>query len=138
MSRIKLPLGVLMALQVLALLIYPLSYIQREPQAAVMPPALVLFFILAIVGLNTHTLSMDGARSLLIFIQGVNLVTRLMSLLPNLMARDGSWVWGLLIAQVVGMALSWYTMIAMERRSLEGLRFRQTPAPSQQGKSPTS
>jgi hypothetical protein len=132
MSRIKLPLGVLLALQVLAFLIYPLSYLQREPQAAVMPPALLLLFVLAIVGLNTRTLSMEGTRSLLIFIQGINLVIRLMSLFPNLTTRDGTWLWGLLLAQIVGLALSWYSMIALETRSLEALRFRQPPRTPQQ------
>jgi hypothetical protein len=138
MSRVKLPLVVLMALQVVAFLIYPLSYLQREPQAAVMPPALLLLYILAIVGINTGTLSMDGTRSLLIFLQGINLVIRLMSLFPNLTARDGSWSWDLLIAQIIGLVLSWYLMVALENRSLEALRFRQPHASSQQGKSPSS
>ena len=131
MSRIKLPLGVLLALQVLAILIYPLSYLQREPQAGVMPPALLLLFVLAIVGLNTRTLSMEGTRSLLIFIQGINLVIRLMSLFPNLATRDGTWQWGLLLTQVLGLVISWYSMVALENRSLEALRFRQPPTAAQ-------
>jgi hypothetical protein len=124
MSRIRLPLVVLLALQVIAYLIYPPAYFLSAPQAAVMPAALMVLFILAIVGINTATLSMEGTRSLLIFIQGINLVIRLMSLFPNLMTRDGSWAWGLLITQGLGIALSWYTMVAMEHRSLEALRFR--------------
>jgi predicted ABC-type exoprotein transport system permease subunit len=124
MSRIRLPLVVLLALQVIACLIYPPAYFLRAPQAAVMPAALMVLFILAIVGINTGTLSMEGTRSLLIFIQGINLVIRLMSLFPNLISRDGSWAWGLLITQIIALALSWYTMVAMEHRSLEPLRFR--------------
>lgn len=132
MSKVKLPLAALMVLQIIAFLIYPLSYFQRAPQSAVFPPALFILFALAIVGLNTDTLSMEGTRSLLIFVQGINLVIRLMTLFPNLKLPDGTWSWGLLITQLLGMGLSWYTMISMERISLEPLRFRHAP-PSQQG-----
>lgn len=127
----KLPLVVLLLLQVIAFLIYPLSYFQRAPQAAVMPVALLVLFGLAVVGINTGTLSMEGTRSLLVFIQGINLVTRVMTLFPNLKTAAGNWSWGLLIAQVIGMALSWYTMVAMEHRSLHALRFRRSPSPQQ-------
>ncbi len=125
MSKSKLPLGVLLAIQIVAILIYPPAFFQRAPQAFVMPPALVMLFVLAIVGINTHTLSPELTRVSLIFIQGINMCIRIVTLFPNLMLADGSWAWPLLFTQIVGLALSWYAMIAMEHRSMEGLRLRQ-------------
>ena len=117
-------MAVLLVLQVIAVVLYPLSYFRLAPQAAVLPPAFLLFLVLAIVGLNTHTLSQAGTRSLMIFVQGLNVVVRLMTLLPNLRTPSGEWAWGLLIAQLLAMGLSWYTMIALEHRQLDELRFR--------------
>jgi ABC-type uncharacterized transport system permease subunit len=119
-------LVVLVVLQVVAILLYPPSFIQQAPQAAVLPPALLLLLILGIVGLNTNTLSQEGARSLLIFVQGLNLVVRLMTTLPNLKTPAGEWSWALLVTQLVAMGLAWYTMVAMEHRPLDELRLRKT------------
>ncbi|MGC9468618.1 MAG: hypothetical protein ACP5HS_08500 [Anaerolineae bacterium] len=128
MRNAKIPLVILMALQIVAFLIYPPGYLQRAPQAAVMPPALLVLFVLAIVGINTGTLSTEGTRSLLIFIQGVNVVVRLMSLFPGLRTPEGSWAWALLATQIIGLGLSWYAMVILEHRSLSDLRFRQVTA----------
>ncbi len=124
MRNVRLPIAVLLVLQVIAVVLYPLSYFRLAPQAAVLPPAFLLFLVLAIVGLNTHALSQSGTRSLLIFVQGLNVVVRLMTLLPNLKTPAGEWAWGLLITQLLGMGLSWYTMIALEHRKLDELQFR--------------
>jgi len=124
MRNVKLPMAVLLALQVIAVILYPLSYFRMAPQAAVLPPAFLLLLVLAVAGLNTGTLSLSGTRSLMIFVQGLNAVVRLMTLFPNLKTPAGEWAWTLLAAQIVAMALSWYTMIALEHRSLDELRFR--------------
>jgi ABC-type Fe3+-siderophore transport system permease subunit len=126
MSKPKLPMVALLVIQVVAFLIYPLSYFQRAPQAAVLPPALFLLFVLALVGVNTGTLSTEGGRNLLIFLQGLNTTVRIMTLLPNLKTADGSWAWTLLVMQIIGMALSWYAMGEMEKRPLSELRFKKT------------
>ncbi|MGC9521317.1 MAG: hypothetical protein ACP5HG_05475 [Anaerolineae bacterium] len=130
MSRLKVPFAVLMIAQVVAILIYPPAYFQRNPQAAIMPPGLLILFVLGIVGINTGTLSLEGTRSLLIFIQGVNIVVRLMSFFPNLKTPSGEWAWALLIAHVVGLALSWFTLVRLGRLALP--RFRRL-ADSQDG-----
>ncbi len=62
----------------------------------------------------------------MIFVQGLNAVVRLMTLLPNLKTPANEWAWGLLAAQIVALALSWYTMVALEHRPLDELRFRKT------------
>jgi hypothetical protein len=123
MSRVKLPLAVLMVLQVLAVILYPPDFFRRAPQAIVLPPALLLFFVLGIVGLNTRSLSAAATKTLLIFVQGLNILMRLIMLLPNLRTPAGNWAWGLLIAQLIGIGLSWFTMTALERHTLEGLRL---------------
>ena len=130
MSRVKLPLAALLVLQVIAVIVYPPAFFQRAPQAVVLPPALLLLFVLAIVGLNTRSLSAEGARTLLIFVQGLNILMRLITLLPNLKTSAGNWAWGLLIAQLIGMGLSWFTMLALERHTLEGLRLNRAPGDS--------
>ena len=118
MAKTKLPLTALLVLQVVAFVIYPPAYFQRAPQAAVLPPALLLLFVGALVALNSDALSPENARNSLVFIQGINIVVRLMTLFPNLKTPAGNWAWALLVAQIVGMALSWYTMVAMDDYSL--------------------
>jgi len=117
MSKSKASLAVLLVLQVVAILIYPPSFFQRQPQAAVMPPALLILFLLAAVGYYTSSLSLEGLRSLLVFLQGINMVIRLMTLFPNLKTTEGEWEWGLLICQVLGLSLSWYLMPKLEQLS---------------------
>ena len=121
MSNVKLPLAVLLVLQVVAFIIYPPAYFQRAPQAAVLPPALLILFVAALVGLNSGALSAENTRNSLIFIQGINVVVRIMTLFPNLRTENGDWAWALLITQVLGIALSWYAMVAMEDLSMHGL-----------------
>jgi len=82
--------------------------------------------VLGLVGMNTGTLSLVNGRSLLIFVQGINTVVRLMSLFPNLKTPDGDWAFALLICHVVGLGLSWFTMVEMERRPVQGLQLKQT------------
>lgn len=122
MSRSRLPFAVLVVAQVVAILIYPPTYFQRAPQAAIMPAGLLILFALAIVGINTGTLSTEGTRSLLIFVQGVNIVVRLMSFFPNLRTPAGDWAWALLLTHAIGLALSWFTTVRMEHLSLPRLR----------------
>ena len=125
MSKSRIPLVALLVLQALAFLIYPPSFFQQAPQAAVLPPALLVLFILALIGLNTGTLSLFGGRNLLIFVQGVNTVVRLMTIFPNLKTPSGDMAWALLICQVLGLALSWWAMAEMERRPLQSLTLKQ-------------
>lgn len=118
MSKTKIPLAVLLGIQVVAFLIYPPAYFQRAPQAAVFPPALLILFVAALVGLNSGALSAENTRNSLVFVQGINLVVRMMTLFPNLRTPEGNWAWALLITQLVGIALSWYAMVAMDDVSM--------------------
>lgn len=113
----------LLVLQVLALLVYPPSFFSRAPQAAVLPPMLLLLLALALVGMNTRTLGLESGRTALNMVQGLNIVVRLMMLFPNLKAGD-SWDLFLFVAQLVGMGLSWFSMMQLERQPLSELVFR--------------
>lgn len=121
MSNHKLPLAVMLIVQVVAFLIYPPAYFQQAPQAAVLPPSLLVLFIAALVGLYTGVLSVENARNSLVFIQGINLVVRIMTLFPNLRTPTGDWAWALLITQGVGIALSWFAMVTIEKVSMRKL-----------------
>jgi hypothetical protein len=50
----------------------------------------------------------------------------MMIFFPNLKTPAGNWAWALLITQIIGIALSWYTMVAIERRPLRELNIIRT------------
>ncbi len=116
MSNQRTQLIVLLVLQVVAMILFPPTFFRQAPQAAVLPPALLILFTLALIAMNTGWMTATAGRSSLVFVQGINIVVRLMMLLPNLKNAAGNWDWLLFIFQVVAMALSWYTMTQMERR----------------------
>ena len=126
LSIVKSPMIQLLVLQVIALLLYPLSFLDQAPQAAVLPPTLLLLMIVAVVTSITGGLSLEAGRASLIFIQGVNIVVRMIIFFPNLKTPAGNWSWSLLIMQVIGIGLSWYTMVAIEKRPLRELNIIQT------------
>lgn len=122
-SNSKASLVGLLVLQVIAILIYPPSFFQRQPQAAVMPPTLFILFLLALIGYYTSSLSLEGLRGLLVFLQGVNMVIRMMTLFPNLETPSGDWAWDLLACQILGLAISWYLMPRLEQLPPQMLRL---------------
>jgi hypothetical protein len=127
MSKHKLPeipTIALFILQVIALLLYSPAYFQRSPQAIVMPPALLILFVLALVGINSEAMSLSAGRSLLVFVQGINIVVRMITLFPNLKAPDGNWAWALLLLQGIGIAISWYTMLKLESFPMQTLKLK--------------
>lgn len=119
---------VLLVLQVVALVIYPPSFFDTAAQAAVLPPIFLLLMLLALIGMNTGTLTPILGRVSLVFIQGINLVIRLMMLFPNLLNPDGSWDIIFLIAEFVALGLSWYVISEMENRPVNTLLLRQQGA----------
>ncbi len=121
MFKRRLPFVGLLVLQVIAVIIYPFAFFRQAPQAAVLPPALFILMVVAIVATNTGGLSLSGGRNSLIFVQGINIVVRAMTLLSNLKSSEGQWNWALLLCQVIGITLSWYTMVEMEKRPLNTL-----------------
>lgn len=116
------PIGILI-LQIIAIVLYPPSFFQEAPQAAVLPPALVLLFLLALVGMNAGVLTPVAGRVSLVFVQGLNVVMRLLSIPPHLKASEG-WNWPFFITAVLGIALSWFTIVWMERQHPRTLLLR--------------
>ncbi|MBN1874447.1 MAG: hypothetical protein JXA33_09475 [Anaerolineae bacterium] len=116
----------LLVLQVLAIILYPLVFFQQAPQAAVLPPALILLFIITLVAMHSGTLAPLAGRSALVFIQGINIVVRMMMFFPNLKNSTGQWDWALLVTQTLGIALSWYVISNMEKRAVQTLLFKPT------------
>jgi hypothetical protein len=102
-------------LQVVAIILYPLAFIQQSPQAAVLPPALLLLFVLFLAGMNTGVLTPLAGRVSLVFVQGINIVVRTIMLLPNLRAQGGGWNWANTVFMLLGIAISWFVIIRIEQ-----------------------
>ncbi len=124
MSNQRTQLIVLLILQAVAVIIYPPVFFQTAPQAAVLPPALFILFVVALAAMNSGGLSPIAGRSSLAFVQGVNIVVRMMMLLPNLKNAAENWDWLLLIVQIIAIGLSWYTMTQIEKRPPNSLLFK--------------
>jgi hypothetical protein len=124
MSKQRLSLPILLILQVLAVVIYPLSFFRRVPQSIVLPPALLILLGIALVSMNAGGLSLSAGRSSLIFVQGVNLVVRLMMLMPNAVDAEGAPDWFWIVTQAIAIALSVYSITRLEKRPLKTLLFR--------------
>lgn len=123
MSKDRLSMIGLLILQIVAVILYPLSFFRDAPQAAVLPPALLIFILLALAGMNSGALTPVAGRVLLVFVQGLNVVMRLMTIPPHLRASSG-WNWPFLLLSVISIALSWATIVWMERRHPRALLLR--------------
>ncbi len=124
MSNPRTQLIILLVLQAIAVIIYPPAFFQSAPQAAVLPPALFILFGAALAAMNFGWFTPIAGRSSLIFVQGINIVVRLMTLLPNLKDASGNWNWPLFVIQLVGIALSWYTITQIEKLPPNTLVFK--------------
>ncbi|MFP4343808.1 MAG: hypothetical protein ACLFU8_03845 [Anaerolineales bacterium] len=122
MSKRRNTLIILLVLQFIALILYTPDFFRAAPQAIIIPPTLLILMILGVAGIITGTLSPALGRSLLIFVQGVNIAVRLMMFFPNLKTGE-TWDIGLIILQLVSMGISWYTMMQMEKRRVDTLRL---------------
>ncbi|HET90458.1 MAG TPA: hypothetical protein ENN99_06950 [Chloroflexi bacterium] len=123
MSRKQVLVGLLI-LQVVAIIIYPPAFLQQAPQSAVLPPALLILFILALVGVNLGVLTPAACQTLLIFVQGVNIVVRLIMFFPNLQTARGSWDWLFTLCMLIGMGISWFVITQVEKRPPSFLLLR--------------
>ncbi len=124
MSNQRLSLVGLLVLQVLAVALYPPYFFQRAPQALVLLPALLLLMAIALITMNVGGISLSAGRSSLVFVQGINIVVRLMMLMPNAVSAESKldWIW--LLAEGIAIALSVYTMGRLESRPIKSLVFR--------------
>lgn len=111
----------LLVLQAIALILYPPAYFQSAPQAAVLPPAMFILLLLSLVGMNSGVLNPLLGRTSLTFVQGINIVVRLMMFFPHITTNSGGLDWLFILAQLIGMGLSWFTIIQMEKRPLGSL-----------------
>lgn len=125
MSRERLTLIGLLLLQIIAIVLYPLAFFRSDPQSAVLPPTLLILLALALLGMNTGALTPLAGRVSLVFVQGVNIVVRMMMFLPNLRTASGTWDWLLIIFTLIGIACSWLVIIQLEKRSPRSLLIRQ-------------
>ncbi len=110
MSQQRKMLLILLVVQFVALILYPPSFFANASQAIVLPPAMVILYLLALIGLNTGALSPEAGRTALDSVQGLNVVGRLMMIFPNL-KFGGSINWLFIVLQLVAIALSWFAMV---------------------------
>lgn len=115
MSSERSILVLLLILQVIAVIVYPPSFFRSDPQSIVLPPALFLLMALAFLGINTGALNPTSGRVSLVFIQGVNVIVRLIMLFANLRTPAGAWDWPLILAMLIGIVLSWIAIVRMEK-----------------------
>lgn len=116
----------LLVLEFLAVILYPPAFFIQAPQAIVLPPTLVLLLVIALIVTNTGHLSLEAGRNSLNFVQGVNIVVRLMMFLPNLRTGD-TWDWAFMITDVLGIGLSWYAITYLEKLPPNALLLRHKP-----------
>ncbi len=124
----ELPLSVLLVIQGVALILYAPSFLRNAAQAIVLPPSLFALYIIALIALNSGGLSPEGGRSALVFLQGISIVARLITLLPNLKLPNGQWNWLFLITHIISIVLSWYAIIQIEERPPRKLLFESLKA----------
>jgi len=55
------------------------------------------------------------ALTLLIFIQGLNVVVRLMMFFPNAATPDGTWLYANIITSLLSMGISMYLVLRLDR-----------------------
>jgi len=55
------------------------------------------------------------ALTLLIFIQGLNVVVRLMMFFPNSATPDGTWLYANIITSILSIAISMYLVLRLDR-----------------------
>jgi hypothetical protein len=114
-QRQRLAIIGLLVLQIIAVVLYPPSFFERAPQSIVLPPAFLILLLLGVVGMNTGGLRPMAGRVSLVFVQGVNIVVRLMMLFANLRTPDGRWAWPLIATTLISIALSWFAINWMEK-----------------------
>ena len=127
MQQDRLTLIGILVLQIVAVILYPLAFFQGAPQAIVLPPAFLILFALALIGMNAGVLTPAAGRSSLVFVQGVNIVVRLMMLFANLKTSEGDWNLPLIFLTLVAIAISWMTITWMEKRQPRFLLLYRRP-----------
>ena len=128
MQRQRLRVIGLLILQIIAVVLYPPSFFQYAPQAIVLPPAFLLLLVLALIGMNTGVMKPREGRVSLVFVQGINIVVRIMMVFANLRTPRGDWAWLMIITTAISLALSWFTITQMEKQPPRFLLLRRESA----------
>ncbi len=110
MSEQRKKLYVLLVVQFLALVLYPPAMFANASQVIVLPPTMLILYGLALLALNTDILTPELGRSALDFLQGINVVARIMMFFPNINLGLS-----FIAIQIVAIGLSWYAMTETAR-----------------------
>jgi membrane-associated HD superfamily phosphohydrolase len=103
-------------LQILPLLILPPSWINTGAIALVV--ALVVVFALLGWGLMRGR---GWALTMSIFMQGMNVIVRLMMVFPNAVSKQGVWDLALIFLFLVSVAMSAWLMVRLDRPDVRSL-----------------
>jgi hypothetical protein len=96
-------------LPAIAPLIFPLQIIGGAWIAIVLD---IILFVALGLALTRGRLT---ALTLLIFLQGLNVVVRLMMFFPNAATPDGTWLYANIITSVVSIGISTYLVLRLDR-----------------------
>ncbi len=125
MARRNLWLAGVLLLQVVAIFLYTPQTLFKDIQITVLPLTLFILFLLAVLGLNTGVLTPLAGKNLLVFVQGLNVVMRLLMLMPNARLKGNpGWNVPFIVLTLAAVALSWASIIIIERRPPRYLLFR--------------
>ena len=128
MSRERTIMIGLLLLQIIAIVIYPLSFFSESPQSKVLPPSLFLLIVLTLLGVNTGVLTPKTGQVSLVFVQGINILVRVIMLLPNMQSDEGRWNWSFVVLMLIGSALSWFAITQVEKLPPRSLLLRKQEA----------
>jgi len=124
-ARRNLWLAGVLLLQVVAIFLYTPQTLFKDIQITVLPLTLFILFLLAVLGLNTGVLTPLAGKNLLVFVQGLNVVMRLLMLMPNARLKGNpGWNVPFIVLTLAAVALSWASIIIIERRPPRYLLFR--------------
>lgn len=124
MTRDRLFVVALIVVQVIAIMLYPRSFFQQFPQSVVLPTILLIILILTLIGIYSRVLSPLTGRISMVFVLGVNMVMRVITLFPNLKPENqpiNSLFAGFTLLSI---ALSWWAVVQLEKKPLRPSSFR--------------
>lgn len=106
---------ILILIQIIAILLYPLSFFRQYPQSAVLPPILVAIFLLTLVGIYTRLIKPLTGRISMVLTQGINMVMRVVTLFPHLKNEQGEINTLFIFFTLLSIGLSWYSVSQVEK-----------------------
>lgn len=109
----------LILIQLVALVLYPLSFFQNFPQSSVLPSILVIINLLTLIGVYTRTINPITGRISMVFTQGVNMVMRVITLFPNLITKSNEWNGLFILLTLASIVLSWYSVVMVEKKTIK-------------------